>query len=236
MAAVLTSLLRALGQLADPAVLRVLAKSLGVTITVFLLVATMGWFAFDWLLARAGLADSRFAGASDLRGAASLLLALAGLWLVWRIVAMAVIQFFAEDVVRAVEARHYPQAASAARDLPMAEQVKAGLGSAGRALVFNLGALPFALLLLVTGIGPALLFWVVNAVLVGRDLQDMVWLRHRHSGDGLCPVSRGERLALGGVIAALLVVPFANFIAPVLGAAGAAHLVHRPRPVQSSGT
>jgi CysZ protein len=239
MAAVFTSLVRALGQLADPAVLRVLAKSLGVTVLVFLVVATAGWFAFDWLLARAGLADSRFAGAEGLRGAASLLLALAGLWLVWRVVAMAVIQFYAEDVVRAVEARFYPQAASAARDLPLGEQVKAGLGSAGRATVFNLAALPFALLLLVTGIGPALLFWAVNALLVGRDLQDMVWLRHRHSGDSqgpaLCPVSRWERLALGGVVAALLVVPFANFIAPVLGAAGAAHLVHRPRPARSSG-
>lgn len=236
MAAVFTSLVRALGQLADPAVLRVLAKSLGVTVLVFLVVATAGWFAFDWLLARAGLADSRFAGAEGLRGAASLLLALAGLWLVWRVVAMAVIQFYAEDVVRAVEALHYPHAASAARDLPLGEQVRAGLGSAGRATVFNLAALPFALLLLVTGVGPALLFWAVNALLVGRDLQDMVWLRHRHLGDSLCPVSRWERLALGGVIAALLVVPFANFIAPVLGAAGAAHLVHRPRPARSSGT
>ena len=227
MAAVLTSLLRAFGQLADPVVLRVLAKSLGVTVLVFLAVATAGWFAFDWLLASAGLADSRFAGAEGLRGAASLLLALAGLWLTWRIVAMAVIQFYAEDVVRAVEARHYPHAASAARDLAVAEQVKAGLGSAGRALLVNLIATPFALVLLVTGIGPALLFWAINAVLVGRELQDMVWLRHRHAADGLCPVSRGERLALGGVIAALLVVPFANFLAPVLGAAGAAHLVHR---------
>ena len=34
-------------------------------------------------------------------------------------------------------------------------------------------------------------------------------------------------LALGGVVAALLMVPFANFLAPVLGAAAAAHLVHR---------
>ena len=64
--------------------------------------------------------------------------ALAGLWLSWRIVAMLVIQFFAEDVVHAVEARHYPAAATAARDLTVAEQVQAGLGAAGRALLANL--------------------------------------------------------------------------------------------------
>jgi uncharacterized protein involved in cysteine biosynthesis len=138
-----------------------------------------------------------------------------------------VIQFFAEDVVRAVEARHYPQAASAARDLPWAEQIKAGLGSAGRALLVNLLALPFAIALIVTGIGPALVFWAVNAVLIGRELQDMVWLRHCHAAGQACPVSRFERIALGGVIAGLLIVPFVNFLAPVLGAASAAHLVHR---------
>lgn len=232
MTGVFSALALALRQLADPRVLRVLGMSVAATLLAFVILAGLGWFGLDWLLARAGLEDGLFAGAGDLRALLSLLLALGGLVLVWRVVAMAVIQFFAEDVVRAVEARHYPAAASAARDLPLREQVRAGLGSAGRAVLFNLAALPFALLLLPTGIGPALLFWAVNALLVGRDLQDMVWLRHAPSpatgGDeALCPVSRGERFALGGMVAALLLVPFANFLAPVLGAAGAAHLVHR---------
>ena len=227
MTAVLTSLMRALGQLADPAVLRVLGKSLGVTIMAFALLAGAGWFALDGLLGWMGLDDTLFVGAGDLRALASMLLVIGWLWLSWRIVAMAVIQFFAEDVVRAVEARHYPQAASAARDLPWAEQVKTGLGSAGRALLVNLLALPFAIALIVTGIGPALVFWAVNAVLIGRELQDMVWLRHCHAAGQACPVSRFERIALGGVIAGLLIVPFVNFLAPVLGAASAAHLVHR---------
>ena len=134
--------MRALGQLADPAVLRVLFKSLGVTIMAFALLAGAGWFGFDALLGWAGLDDTLFAGAGDLRALASMLLVIGWLWLSWRIVAMTVIQFFAEDVVRAVEARHYPQAASAARDLPVAEQVKTGLGSAGRALLFNLTSAP----------------------------------------------------------------------------------------------
>lgn len=227
MAAIFSSLALALGQLADPRVVRVLLKSVGVTLLAFAVLATTGWFALDWGLARAGLGDGLFADAADLRGIAALLLTLAGLWLIWRIVAMLVIQFFAEDVVHAVEARHYPQAASAARTLTLAEQVRAGLASAGRALLANLLALPFAVVLIVTGIGPALLFWVVNAVLIGRELQDMVWLRHHHLASGLCPVSRFERFALGGAVAALLMVPFANFLAPVLGAAAAAHLVHR---------
>ena len=227
MPAILTSLTLALGQLADGRVLRILFKSLLVTIVAFLALAWIGWLAFDGLLEWAGLGDTLFSGASTLRGTASALLAVAGLWLTWRVVAMAVIQFFAEDVVHAVEAKHYPQAASAARDLSLAEQVRAGIGGALRAIIANLLALPFALALIFTGIGPALLFWLVNAVLVGRELQDMVWLRYRKQKGDLAPVSRFERFLLGGVIAALLVVPFINFLAPVLGAAGAAHLVHR---------
>ena len=227
MASVLTSLLLALGQFADGKVLRVLMKSVAVTLSFFIVLAWLGWQAFDTALAWAGLSDTAFTGAGGLREVASALLAIIGLWLVWRIVAMAVIQFFAEDVVIAVEARHYPRAASAARDLPLGEQTRNALAGAGRALLANLVALPFALALTFTAIGPALVFWAVNAWLVGRELRDMVWLRHRQQQDELSPVTAFERFLLGGVVAALLVVPFVNFLAPVLGAAGATHLVHR---------
>jgi uncharacterized protein involved in cysteine biosynthesis len=82
--------------------------------------------------------------------------------------------------------------------------------------------------LLFTGVGPALLFWLVNAVLLGRELQDMVWLRHRHGADEPAPVGRAQRFLLGGAVAAMLALPFVNLLAPILGAAAATHLIHRP--------
>jgi len=222
-----TSLILGLRQLLDGTVLRILLKSVAVTIVLFILVATGGWFLVDWVLAMGGLEDTLFAGAGAVRGALSFMLALVGLWLVWRIVAMAVIQFFADEVVQAVEARHYPQEADMARDLPFSEQMRNALSSAGRALLANLIALPFAIVLLFTGVGTFVLFLLVNAVLLGRELQDMVWLRHCHEAGACAPVGKGERFLLGAVIAAMLAVPFANFLAPVLGAASATHLVHR---------
>ena len=58
--------------------------------------------------------------------------------------------------VEAVEARHYPALAAGARALPLhREAVHAGRGLM-RALGYNLLALPFAAVLVVTGIGPAL--------------------------------------------------------------------------------
>ncbi len=227
MPAVATSLLLALGQLADPRVLRVMLKTLAVSLVLFAGVAVGGWYLADWALAGAGLDDRLFLGGESLRQLASLLLALLGLWLAWRIVAMAVIGFFADDVVQAVEARHYPEAAGRARDLPVHEQFSTSASAATRALLVNLAALPFALVLMVTGIGPALLFWAVNAVLVGRELQDMVWLRHRRFRGDPAPTTGAERVLLGGAIAALLAIPFVNLLAPILGAAAATHLIHR---------
>ncbi len=227
MSAIVSSFARALAQLADPNVLRILLKSLGMTLVGFVIVAVVGWYSFDAQLAWLGLGDTAFTGAGTLREVASLLIAILFLWFLWRVIAMAVIQFYAEDVVHAVEARHYPAAASAARELARTEQVKAALGGTARALLANAIALPFALALLFTGVGTALLFWAVNGWLIGRELQDMVWLRHAHQREGLCPVSKFERFLLGSAVAALLMVPFINFLAPVLGAAGATHLVHR---------
>ena len=224
---VLTSLALALGQLADGRVLRILVKSVAVSLAICVGLIWAGAYLLDELFAWSGLSDTLFAGAGAVRGIAATLLAVVGLWLVWRIVAMAVIQFFADEVVAAVEARHYPAAAGTARNLSLGEQARAGIGSAGRALAVNALALPFALALLFTGIGPALVFLLANAWLLGRELQDMVWLRHRRTRDHAPPVGRLERLVLGGTVAVLLTLPFVNFLAPVLGAASATHLIHR---------
>lgn len=227
MPSVVSSLLLALGQLADRRVLWILAKSLAVTLVLVAGIAWGGWIVLDRGLDWVGLDEGLFAGAGWLREAAAALLTVVGLWLVWRIVAMAVIGFFADEVVQAVEALHYPQAAARARDLPLHEQFSTSFRAAGRALLVNLIALPFALALLVTGVGTALVFFLVNTVLVGRELQDMVWLRHRRFRGDPPPTSAAERFLLGGAIAALLAVPFVNLLAPILGAAAATHLIHR---------
>ena len=227
MPSVASSLLLALGQLGERRVLWILAKSLAVTLVLVAGIAWGGWHLLDWGLDRAGLDEGLFEGAGWLRQAASAVATLLGLWLVWRIVAMAVIGFFADEVVQAVEARHYPHAAAKARDLPLKQQFSTSLRSAWRALWVNLVALPFALALLVTGVGTALLFFAVNTALVGHELEDMVWLRHRRNAADPAPVGRGERLLLGGAVTALLALPFVNLVAPILGAAAATHLIHR---------
>lgn len=221
----LRALTLAIRQLADRRVLALLFKSVGLALAAFVALGTAGWFAFDWALGTAGLGDEAFAGAQGIRGALSVLGLVIGAWLLWRIVAMAALQFFADDVVKTVEAKFYPARAAQARDLDTARELRRGLRGAGRALLFNLAALPVALVLLVTGVGAAAVFWLVNAVLLGRELMEMVATRHEREL-GANPLGSGERLAMGGIVAALFAVPGVNFLAPFLGAAMATHLVH----------
>lgn len=220
----------ALQQLADPALRRIWLKSLGLTLIACAVLGFGGWWAADWALAQAGLDEATFSGASELRGLLALAGAVLGGWLLWRIVALAVLQFFADEVVQVVEARHYPRHAAAARQLGWREELGRGLAGAGRALFYNLLAVPVALVLLVTGVGAPLVFLLVNAVLLGRELQDMVWLRHRPSPDAIAPLSPARRLLLGGIVTAMLTIPFVNLLAPFLGAAAATHLIHRKEP------
>jgi len=231
MIGVASAFARALGQLGDRRVLAVLVKSMGLTLAIFAVVGIALWQGMQRLI------EHYAAGYGELGGLIGLVLAILGGWLLFRVVALAVLQFFADDVVLAVEARHYPHAAASARKLSFAEDARNAAGGLARAVVANLVALPFALLLLVTGVGTALLFWAVNAWLLGRELQDMAWLRHRppsaSSGlDAAPPLGALTRFGLGGIVAALLLVPFANLLAPVLGAAAATHLIHsrKPRP------
>ena len=217
----------ALGQLSDPAILRVLAKSVLATLAVFALLGVAAWQGLS-----AGLA-SYAAGFEGLSGLIALIVTVIGAWLLFRVVALAVLQFFADDVVRAVERRHYSTAADVP-DLPFSTELAVSGRALLRVIAVNAVVLPVALVLLVTGVGTALLLWAANAWLLGRELTEMVWLRHREHERAadhaeLAPVSGLTRFLLGGIVAALLIVPFVNLLAPVLGAAAATHLVHRAR-------
>lgn len=224
MSAVIKSLSLAIGQLGDRAVLRVLLKSVAVTLAIL---AILGAVLFQLVLAGSAYVGMNIG--TEATYLVSLVLTLLAAWLLFRIVALAVLQFFADEIVIAVEQCHYPECAVTARKLPFNEDLANSLRGAGRALLFNALALPVAVVLLFTAIGPAVVFLAINAVLMGRELTDMGWFRHRPTRDAPSPVSRSDRLLLGGAIAALMAVPFANLLAPVIGAAAGTHLVQLSR-------
>ncbi|MCR2832336.1 EI24 domain-containing protein [Parerythrobacter lacustris] len=215
---------RAAGQLNDPAILKVLAKSIAVTLGLLVALGLGAGAGVNALLAHYELAAG-----GELAAAVSALFIIVGGWLLFRFIALAVIQFFADEIVEAVERKHYPQALASARKLGWREELANSVRSTARAVLFNGAALVVAIPLLLTAIGPAVLFFVVNAWLLGRELQELAWVRHQTTPGSKPPIGTVERMLLGATIAGLLVVPIVNLLAPVLGAAAACHLVHRKK-------
>ena len=221
MSPIVASLLKAVRQLGDPAVLKAAVKSVAITILLFLLGGYGLYRALIWVGTEYSLSSN-----GTLEAIAATILALLAGWFLFRVVALAVLQFFADEIVAAVEARHYPEAACRAQKLPFKRDLANSLRGIGRALLFNLLALPVAIVLMFTAIGPAIVFLLVNAVLLGRELTDMAWLRHCGDSPRDTPGSGFERVLFGGSIAALMLVPLAGLLAPIIGAAAGTHVTH----------
>ncbi len=217
----IASLLKAVRQLGDPAVVNLAAKSIGITLLLFVaggigLYRALIWIGTEFAWSTGGVGEA----------IAAAILTLLGAWFLFRVVALAVLQFFADEIVAAVEVKHYPEAARQARNLPFRRDLANSLRGLGRAVLFNLLALPVAIVLMFTAIGPAVVFLLVNAVLLGRELTDMAWLRHCGEAPKDTPVGGFERFALGGAIAALMLVPLAGLLAPIISAAAGTHVTH----------
>ncbi len=223
----INALLLSISQLTDRKILILLLKVVGITL---LLLATLGvvvWYGLTRLFAWMDLGDGGLAAAAT----AAIIAIFAAVFL-FRVIAMLVLNIFSDVVVDAVEARHYPERAVTARPPGYVTGLKMGLASAGRAIGYNILALPIYILLLFTAIGTPVAFFAVNALLIGRDLQDMVIARHVDdpgNANEQITLAKAPRFGLGLITAVLLAVPFVNFLAPVIGAAMATHMVHLQR-------
>ncbi len=215
-----------LGQLLDGRVAMVFLKSLLVTLVLFAVLGFGLWYGVHW-------ASDRWIGenAGAFADIAVIVVILGAHWLLFRAIAIGVIGIFADEVAAAVEARHYPGAHADARDVPFARSVAMGLGSGIRIILINLLLSPIYIALLLTGVGTAIAFFLVNSWLLGRDLGDMVAARHMQYGE--LPKWRRRtsvrRFVLGMFGTGLLLVPVVNLIGPVIGAAMATHAFHRGR-------
>ncbi|MEP3225548.1 MAG: EI24 domain-containing protein [Parasphingorhabdus sp.] len=223
------AMLLSLGQLSDRPIVALLLKVLLISLLLLAVFGVGAYFLLVWLFALTGLNDGGVWAAV----AAAVIAALTAIFL-FRVIAIFVLNIFSDDVVDAVEARHYPDRAEQAKPPGYLLGLKMGLASVGRAVGYNLLASPLYIILLVTGIGAPAAFFAINAILIGRDLQDMVAARHvgdiRHIDDQW-QINKTTRFGLGLITALLLAIPFVNFLAPVLGAAMATHLVHKNRAI-----
>ncbi len=226
-----------LGQLFDSRLLRVLGISAALTLFLFLLLAV----AASWGLA--GLVQSvstigglpawlqgSWAWLDGLVAALGGLGLFAGLLFLFPAAATLVMGIFLDAVVDAVEARHYPNR-RAPRPTGLWQGAWLGLLSGGRMLLANLLLLPVYAILLVTGIGPFILYLLVNGYLLGRDYVQMVAIRHlgRAGEKQHRAKTRAAQFTVGMLTSLIFLVPIVNLLAPLLGAAMATHVFHDSR-------
>lgn len=204
--------------LSDRRVAVLLAKVIILTILVFGALGVGLYYGFDALFAAFG-----WRGGGTYTALISVALLLLSGMILFRVVAVAITWIFADDIIDAVEDRYYPAPAELGRKPGLATGATMAMRSAARVIGYNLIALPIYIGLLFTGIGTAIAFLLVNALLLGRDLEDMLVARHgkAHGSIGKLP-----RLLLGLLGTAGMLVPFVNLIVPVIATAMAVHLVH----------
>ena len=224
---IFTAFFKALGQALDPRFRRVLL--IGVALAFALLVAVYALF----LLGIAALTPESITlpvigtveGLHTLLGWTSLFFML-GLSVFLMVPAAAAFAgLFLEDVVRAVEDRHYPWL-PAPRPLGLWDSIRSSANLIGVIVVVNILAVflyPLA--------GPAapLVFWAVNGFLLGREYFTMVALRRMPPEDARA-MRRANVLTLwaaGTLMAVPLSVPLVNLAVPVIGTATFTHIFHR---------
>lgn len=215
-----------LGDLGSRAVIATMLEALAISLLVFVVLAGV----LVWLLAgidpcaSVSISSCRLGLGGGAIGAIGLTLLAA--WFLFPPVAIAVISTFSDRIARAVEECHYPEAAKSARRIGVGQGMLIGLKSAGRLTLFNVMALPFYLLLLVTGVGPFILFVIINGIAFGRDIGELAAARHGDSVSRRAWLkdTRGQQHLIGLIVSILFLVPLANLIAPVIGTAAGIHL------------
>jgi uncharacterized protein involved in cysteine biosynthesis len=215
---IITAFFRALPQIALPPVRGVLWRTLGLTLLLFVLLGAGLWAGLRALFLQLG-----WPGHEGLAGAAlAVMIAVLCAWLLFRAVAIGIVGLYADRIVAAVEQASYGERHALARVVPVTEGLAVATRSILRAIGWNLVALPLYALLLFTGIGAPLLFLLVNAYLLGRDMAELVEGRH----PDLPRLTAGERWQIGLVSALLFLPPVVNLFAPVWSVAIAAHMFH----------
>ncbi len=224
----LSAFTAAWGQLPSRGFLRVLAISLGAAVVAL---AALWWGLDHWLSSYTGIATqdhwwARAAGWLANHGAAGLVLLAS--WFLLPALTTTVMGALLDDIVDAVEQRHYP-AHPALHPIGMGLGAWLGLTSGLRMIGINFLLIPVYIVLAFTVIGPFALYLVVNGYLLGRDYLQMVAVRHLGTGGDRAFRARNTDgvFAVGLATSGLLLVPGINLLAPLIGAAMATHVFHQ---------
>lgn len=226
MGLIISSFFKALGQLGDKRLSRVLWLGIALALVLLALAAAgvqalLVWWAGDTITLPL-LGEVRWIGTlAGWSGPVAMILLSVVLMVP---VASAMSSLFLDRVADAVESRHYPQA-GAARPIPWGEALRDAIGFLGVMLLANAVALVLYLLLAPLAL---FIFWGVNGFLLGREYFTLAAMRHmgRDAAYALRRKHAGLIWMAGFVMAVPLSIPLVNLAIPVIGAATFTHIYH----------
>lgn len=206
---------KSVAQLSDPAFRRVLGIGVSITVAVFVVLLVAAWYGIGALAA----GDAGFFGVALQFGGFFVVLVV--LFLLFPALATLGMSLFLDDIVDAVERRHYAHEAMG-RPLGLGPALVIAARFTAVVVGLNLVALP---LYLVPGIN-LFIFYGLNGYLLSREYFELVALRHLDlaAATALRKDNRARLLIAGIVITFLLTIPVVNIIAPILAAAFMAHV------------
>jgi len=218
--------LRAIGQLGDARFTGVLLRSLALTVALLVGISTgavwlVGLLPESFSLPLVGDVATPFVAVKGLAVGALLWLSA---FLMFPVAAMFV-NLFLDEIVDAVEARHYPEL-MAVRGMGFLESVRGAVGFAFVVLGVNLVAMVFYL---VSGPFAPLVFWAVNGYLLGRESFELVAQRRVERAE-MHRLRRRHAFRVwlaGSLMAVPLSIPLVNLVIPVIGVATFTHIFHR---------
>lgn len=213
---------RSFAQLTDPILLRLILVTVLVTVIIYAaLFFGLGWlltnteiFALPWMDTLADI------GA----GLSAAIVA----WLLFPGIVSGVLGVMLDQVVAAVESRHYSHLPSP-RHVSFMEMLRSSSKLVALTVGLNLLLLPLYMLLIFAPPLNLVLFYVVNGRLLGREYFEAVALRRFDEAvtQSLRIQFRWRILAAGALTTVLLTIPVINLVAPIVGATAMVHLFHK---------
>ena len=176
-----------------------------------------GWELWEWLLSLI-LASINFL---------SVLSILLVMTLLFPVFATLIIGFLLEDVVTAVEKKHYPDD-QADRRQPISEVIGSTFRFTLLVIGLNLLFLPVYLILLIVPPLNLVLYYMLNGYFMGREYFALIAMRQMEPrmASQLRQNNRGKVLIAGIIITFLLTIPIVNILMPVIATAFMVHVFH----------
>ncbi|MEC9347536.1 MAG: EI24 domain-containing protein [Pseudomonadota bacterium] len=220
--------LKGLGQvMADGRLRRVLWKAVALSLLAYAIAGGLAFLLVDWLSQREiPWVPSWLVG--WIVGFIETSAVLTGLWLMWMlfpVVATAMVSIFVDEIPGIVEARHYP-ADPAGRDPELWPSLRRSIPFTLLVLAVNLLLLPLYVVSIWIPPIYVAVYFLVNGWFLGREYFELVAIRHHDEAGVYAARKRNSTLVLltGVAITFGLTLPFVSLVIPVVGVAAMVHI------------